>query len=93
MAGDSLAMSCLTPDQPKRFCKECQLQGYPEQEIIILSTYGGRDTNVLNLDGSKHYHLFSFETYIFQHYEDDSIRDIKSARVDEKQKMRQWSTF
>lgn len=61
-------MSCLAPEPNKRHCKECTRQGYPEQEIIILTTYGGRDTNILNLDGSKHIHLYSQQKWDWDHY-------------------------
>ena len=71
-------MSCLAPDQPKRYCKECERYGYPKQEIIVLTTYGGRDTNICNLDGSKHLHQFSYSKYIFDHYDDsDNIEVAK----------------
>ena len=63
-------MSCSqqTPQPHARYCEECTKNGYPDQEIIILTTYGGRDTNIVNLDGSKHQHLFNRQKYEWDHY-------------------------
>jgi len=65
-------MFCIAPDQPKRYCPECARQGYPKQEIIVLSTFGKRETSVCNLDGSKHLHKFNRAQWDWDHYEDSS---------------------
>jgi hypothetical protein len=46
----------------KRICKECKKSFY-DIEIIKLSTYGQRDSNLVNLDGSKHLHLYNHDAY------------------------------
>ena len=49
--------SCIAPD-PKnhRLCEECEKGGY-EVEVLVLTTYGGRDTHIVNLDGTIHVHF------------------------------------
>jgi hypothetical protein len=46
----------------KRLCQECKKSGY-DIEVIRLSTFGQRDTNLVNLDGSKHLHFYSPNEY------------------------------
>lgn len=61
----------------KRTCKICQDNGFPGQEVIKLSTYGGRDANKVNLDGSKHYHLFSLKKWDWNHYDVSKVQLFK----------------
>ena len=47
------------------FCPECAKSGYDKEEIMIPSTSGQRDTNILNLDDSRHVHLFDIKKYLW----------------------------
>jgi hypothetical protein len=46
------------PISNKRICRECEKSGY-KIEVIILTTYRGWDSNLVNLDSSRHVHFFN----------------------------------
>jgi hypothetical protein len=50
-------------------CPQCKLSGY-EVEVQKLSTYAGKNTYLVNTDGSRHYHLFSKSGWEWNHYQD-----------------------
>ena len=62
----------MTDNSNKRICSECKKSEY-EQEVIGLTTFGGRDRNLVNLDGSPHTNFYSRQKWERKHYGKTSL--------------------